>query len=267
MKKSQIIFDLMAKNSEHCLYHLGIVKYYPGATICLHESSSLNEANSHYKGAQFDLSNVSYIDSCNLFFNACISLISRRLVLFIGLHLWQVCVLFPLIALNGKCTIHLHGQAYALQKKSHKYYIWRLVSKFSRLEISNPAWSGPAFIRKRNNINQLNIYAPMNNKNSSVIYYSATGKKPADLCSLKIRLAQHSLDLQIVQHGISYEALDILLSKSSYLFFESTDDYYLYSPSGRISDALNYGLSLVLKKEDTVSIAVAKHYLVDFIII
>lgn len=267
MKKSLIIFDLMAKNAEHCLYHLGAVKYYTGATICLHETSSLREANSHYRGAQLNLNNVRYTDSKNLFFNACISLISRRLVLFIGLHLWQVCVLFPLIVLNGKCTIHLHGQAYALQKKSLKYYIWRLVSKFSNLEISNPAWSGPAFIRKRNNIHQLNIYTPMNNKNSTVIYYSAIGKKPADLCSLKIRLAQHSLDLQIVQQGISYEALDVLLSNSSYLFLESTDDYYLYSPSGRISDALNYGLSLVLKKEDTVSIAVAKHYSVDFLVI
>jgi len=267
MKKTQFAFDLMAKNSEHSLYHLGIVKYYPNVIISLHKSSSLRDANSHYSGAQLNLNNVLYRDFLSLLINACFCLISRRTVLFIGLHLWQACVLFPLIALNGKCTIHLHGQVYALHRKGIKYYLWRLLSSISNLVISNPAWSGPSFIRKIDNINQLRNYTPLAKKNSTVIYYSAIGKKPLDLFSLKNRLYQSSLDLQIVKQGISYEELDVLLTNSSYLFLESTDDYYLYSPSGRISDALNYGLTLVLKKEDAVSILVSKKYLVDYILI
>jgi hypothetical protein len=267
IKNKTIAFDLMAHNSEHCLYHLGFLKNYTNVLVILHTSSSLIEANQYYKGAQFNLQNVRYFTTFQLLFRVLINLILRKPIVFIGLHLWQACLFIPLIAINGNCTIHLHGQSYALARKSLKYYIWLFISFFSFLEVSNPAWKGPNFVKKIININQLNKYLHSSNKNNKVIFYSAIGKDIINLNLLKKRIEDVGLDLHISDIGISYKSLDILLSNFSYIYFESTDDYYFYSPSGRISDALNYGLTLVLKKEDHISISVAKSYSVDYITI
>jgi hypothetical protein len=73
--------------------------------------------------------------------------------------------------------------------------------------------------------------------------------------------------LILLEPKLSHELLNDFLSNSSFLYFECVDDYYLYSPSGRISDALNYGLKLVLRSEDELGIRVAKHYGIEFILI
>jgi hypothetical protein len=259
--------DLMAKNNAHCLYHLGILYHFQNAKLYLHSSSNLVIAYLHYRNQLNSLSRVSYISSFNLYMKACKELLLRKPIVFTGLHLRQIILLLPLIIFNKNTTIHLHGQAFALKKKRLKYLIWKIISYFSKLEVSNPAWKGPSFISKIANINQLVDIKYIESKNNKVVFYSAIGKSLNEIGNLRKRFNENQLELHILDKAVSYQDLNITLKSSGYIYFESTDDYYFYSPSGRISDAINYGLKLVLRKEDQISISVAKCYHAKYILI
>jgi len=257
----------MARRASHCLYHLGTLRNFPNVKINLHKSSVLPDANTYYRGGGIDLSRVFFKNTISLYCNACIHLLSRRPTLLIGVHLWQASLLIPLLAYNGTVVIHLHGQAHALRKKGAKYYIWLAISHFATLQVSNPAWQGPIFVQKINNINVLGNPTSAKEENKKVIYYTATGKIPKNITELDERMRLNDLEFEYVLQGINYLQLNDLLSNANYMYFESNDDYYYFSPSGRISDALNYGITLVLLQEDTVSIAVARYYCAEFITI
>jgi len=172
-----------------------------------------------------------------------------------------------LIILNRDVVIHLHGQAHALKFKSAKYLLWKMISRFCKLVVANPAWVGVPFVEQIENLNHIHNASPSLSKGVNVIYYSAVHKRPINILSLKKRVEARGLSLILLEPKLSHELLNDFLSNSSFLYFECVDDYYLYSPSGRISDALNYGLKLVLRSEDELGIRVAKHYGIEFILI
>ena len=262
-----IIYDLMAKKNAHSLYHLGVLKYNRNIIVNIHNSCKLIEANLYYRGASLNLSNVFFKNSFNLYFSSCVSLIRRESVVFIGMHLWQALLFFPLISFNGNVLIHLHGQAHALRNKSLKYFLWKMISSFSNLVVANPAWVGIPFVKQINNLNHINIRPQPPPKSETVVYYSAVGKKPNNILSLEKRFEAKGLSFVLVDKQLNFKILNDLLEKIGFIYFECVDDYYLYSPSGRISDALNYGLKLVLRSEDVLGICIAKRYKVEYILI
>jgi len=258
-------FDLMARGNSHCCHHMGILKYYPEYVLYLHNSSNLKIANSHYNGAKFKLNNVKFLNTLFLYLRTIKSLLFRDTVLFAGLHLKQAVLLLPMIVFNGRVTIHLHGQAHGLKRKFLKYALWRLISFFATLEVGNPAWIGPSFVNIIKNINE--IYHPvLVSGNNNVLFYSAIGKKPTELLILKQKLEEKNLVLIIAESGISYEALDQLFRSANYIYLDYCGDYYSYSPCGHISDAICYGLTLVLNFDDFLNISVVKKYPVNYIL-
>jgi hypothetical protein len=257
----------MAMGNAHSLYHIGIIKYYKDIELNLHYTCNLIEANHFYRGAGFSLENVRFRNALNLYIATLVSLLKRESVIFIGIHLWQAIMLFPFMIINGNVLIHLHGQAHALKFKSVKYILWKMLSRFCKLVIANPAWAGVLFVEKIVNLNHINNGYQSSSKSVNVVYYSAVGKRPMDILEIKKRIEARGLLLVLIDKKLSYERLNELLSNSGFLYFECIDDYYLYSPSGRISDALNYGLKLVLRSEDNVGIRIAKKYEIEFTLI
>ena len=264
--KSEKCFDLMARGNSHCCHHMGIVKYYPTYILNLHKSSMLIDANANYKGAKLNLKNVIYSNTLKLYLDCIKALLYKNSVLFAGLHLRQALYLLPLIAFNGGVTIHLHGQSHSLEKKLIKYILWKLISFFAILEVGNPAWMGPKFVKVINNINVL--HNPITITDSKkVLLYSSLRRKYSDLNTIRNKLINKNLDLIVGNPGISYEELNQLFNSIGFIYIDYCGSYYSYSPSGHISDAINYGLTLVLNKDDSQNITVVKKYKASYILI
>lgn len=258
----------MAKRSSHCLYHLGIIKRYNINSFYLHYSSVLVEANKFYRGANFDLSRVIFTNNINIYSSLLLNIFKNKSILIAGLHLWQAILLSPFFILNRSVEIHLHGQAHALKKIGFKYIAWKILSFFTSLKISNPCWERPIFVQKINNLNIINnLIKKIKTNNNKVIYYTAVDKKIINFTSIKKRMTENNLVIEVLPVNLSYEYLNFKLDEVNYLYFESIDDYYLFSPSGRISDAINYNLKLVLKNEDELSKLIAVKYGIEFITI
>jgi hypothetical protein len=260
-------FDLLARGNSHCCHHLGILKYYEDYELNIHASSNLLVANEFYNGANFELKNVNFFNIFYLYIYAIKMLLLKNVVIFAGLHLRQAIYLFPFIVFNYKVTIHLHGQAHALERKSAKYWIWKIISLFANLEVGNPAWVGPSFIKKIHNINELFPLDKPNNNNNLVLFYSSTKKPLINEAKLEIQLAKNNLELIKCKHGVSYKELDGLFRSVSYIYLDYSGNYYSYSPCGHISDAINYGLKVVINKDDFLNIEVIKKYNVKYIVI
>ena len=257
----------MAMDTAHSLYHLGMIKNNNQLLIHLHCSCTIADANNYYLGAGLNLNNIRLANRYNLYVGALIALLKKESVIFIGIHLWQAIIFLPLMIYNRDVLIHLHGQAHALKVKSLKYFVWWIISHYSKLVVSNPAWIGVSFVKQIENLNHLHSPNLKHSKSKDVIFYSAVGKRPRNITELLKRLKLKGLTLVLVDKKLSYENLNNLLRNAGFLYFECVDDYYLYSPSGRISDALNYGLKLVLRTEDSVGISIANKYSIEFMLI
>jgi hypothetical protein len=258
--------DLMAKGDSHCCHHLGILKYYPEYKLFIHNSSGLMDANNYYNGANFDLNNVKFMSLFYLYFFSIKSLLLRHKIIFTGLHLRQAIILFPLLAFNKNTTIHLHGQTHGIKNNFIKYLLWRLISWFASLEVSNPSWIGPSFIKIIKNINELHYPDTLIN-NNIVLFYSQKGNKPNDLNKLKQKLKENDYELLIINSGVSYFQLNKMFKAASFIYLDYCDDYYCYSPCGHISDAINYGLTIVLNSDDYINISVVQNYNVKYLLL
>jgi hypothetical protein len=261
-----ICIDLMAKGDSHCCHHMGILKYYPKYFLYLHNSSNLIEANLYYYGSKLNMDNIKYYKTLILFLLTIKSLFYKDKVIFAGLHLRQAVLLLPIIAFNGRVTIHLHGQAYGLKNKSIKYILWRFISFFATLEVGNPAWKGPSFVNIIKNINELH-YPKFYEKNNKVLIYSQKGIRPTNLEILIKKLEKKNLEIVLIKSGISYQELDQIFRSVSYIYLDYCSDYYNFSPCGHISDAINYGLKIALNTDDILNILVVNKYPVNYLLI
>lgn len=256
----------MAKGDSHCCHHLGIVKYYPNYHLFVHNSSNLKIANMYYNGANLDLKNVSYLNQFFLYFYSIKAIILKKNIIFSGLHLRQAVFLLPFLIIGNKITIHLHGQSHGLKDNFLKIYLWKFISYYSKLEIGNPAWAGPSFVKVIKNINVLhNPKTSINN--NKVLFYSKNGIEPKNIELLRNIFISNNLELILMEPHVSYKILDSYLRSVSYIYIDFCQDYYLYSPSGHISDAINYGLKIILNKSDFFNISVIKNYPVKYILI
>ncbi len=261
------MIDLMAKGESHCLYHLGAIKKHSGAQVFLHSSSAIVEANSWYAGANLDISNVTLLEKSRMLKVLIGAILAQKKVVLLGAHLWQLIMLIPLLLINRKVEVHLHGQAFALKRKGVKYFLWRILAFLTDLRVSNPAWRGPDFVKIVDNYNYINHGSFPKDGEEGVLYYSAIFKSPSTLSNIREKIERLGKTFIYPNSSelISYKYLNELLRQVGYLYFESTDDYYHYSPSGRISDALNYSLQVVVLKEDNTSKEVLAAYKVEYI--
>ena len=253
----------MAKKASHCLYHMGFIKHYKPKTLYLHSSSDIGSALKAYNLKSN--SEIYKISSLKLVYLFILMLATRSSVHILGINLRFLLILMPLIVLR-RCdlTVHLHGQAYALfYRGSIKFKMWQTISIFCNLVVANPAFEGPSFVKRIKNLNFVRTYKrPVRYKNRKV--------KIGSIHKLeKVKFEYKKNTNFIYQLGSEYSVYVKTLMQCQYLWLEFSDKYYNYSPSGRISDALNFSQIVIINaKENFTETAkeICKAYGVPFIL-
>lgn len=213
----------MAKEGEHSLYHIGFIKKYHPDCVYLHKTSKIKEASNSY-GERCH--KVVLLRQWELYRSLLILLLSREKTLHIlGAKLWQILMFLPSIILSERRPVfHMHGQIYALKKRGLKYWIWRLLD-IAGLEIvvSNPAYLGPSFVKKIENINFFKSF-------NRPLLDDKGGCNAGNLGGTYV-------DKKKVGLVLSYKEYIQKLKMESCVVINFDNDYYLYSPSGRMSEA------------------------------
>lgn len=230
-----LAFDFMAKNEAHCLYHVGFSTKNPNYVMYLHVSSHILQAEEAY-GVNTNFKLLSTVKLHLLFL---FNLFARKKIDILGAHLYQIILLLPFIALSGNknITIHMHGQAFALRTQNNiKYHLWKIVSKFAQLKVSNPAWQGPSFVDSSENYNVFDM--PCHKPDSTKTFGVVSREEAVGRVSYK----------EYVEQLVSADTIKIKFSS----------EYYAYSPSGRLSEALLFNLYVVALCNDEQTERVAK---------
>jgi len=269
--KDKIGFDFMAKSNSHCLYQLGAFYHGYCSKFYLHSSSKIYEANKFYRGGNLAL-NVTLTN----YFLMLLSLIkesgNKNKIVIIGAHLWQIIMLTPILCFSS-VQVHLHGQASGLfRRNTLKYYAWKILAYKFDLVVSNPAWDGPNFVRQINNVHLLK-YEPRfidNFSKNKVLIYRAAGFGAKVEKNIFKSLANLGFEIIIPERNdnslISFEEINKVLNSVEFIFFDSSNGYYFFSPSGRISDAINYSLKILVSSKDYYGIQILKKYNANFLV-
>lgn len=218
-------YDFMAERHSHCLYHIGYKQKNPSVDVYLHASSIVNEAEQAFGTEE---QHFFFVERRKMYLLFLRDVFCGARVEIVGAHLRQLLLLFPLLVLFGRrVTIHMHGQAYGLRKLGLKFSVWWILSKFTNLVVSNPAWQGPEFVKKIDNIHDIDV--------------SLSGQETKGLFEQSIRTGGDVITYQAYVDGVR---------KASELKIAFDDEYYLYSPSGRISEAKIFGKRIEISAQD-----------------
>lgn len=244
MSEKVIGIDLHAKRNSHCLYHLGFAKYYSPHDLLLHSSSEIMDAAKAYN--QILEPKITYSPSVFLVLKCFYYCRSEYNLHVLGIRLWLLILLFPLFATaRNKVTIHVHGQIYALiDERNLKYKIWKFISLFCKLVVANPFYQGPEFVEKIQNINIIKRNLRLTEEgNSNIKVGTMRNTSPSiltDFHGFKIFYSQNDSYMKYVE----------TLERCNYALVEFPDEYYMFSPSGRLSDAKNFSQVIVIDAAD-----------------
>lgn len=256
-----IAIDFMAKGAEHSLYHLGFVKNYPDTQVFLDKNSEFLDAKNAYR-LEIKTDNIVFKSKKNNIISLFHALNKNQKIDILGVHLRFAVVLFLLSFLTKrKISIHMHGQVHSLREKKLKYYLWRMISRRCTLLIANPAYSGPNFVKKIQNINHISKLESKNNNRVK----TGTARK-----NIEKILISDKYEVIHIENSSYKEYVDTNLN-CSHVMICFNDDYYMYSPSGRLSDARNFSQKVLILapsvKLEEMAINICNKYGVDYEIV
>jgi len=255
----KIAIDFMAEGAAHSLYHIGFERQNCKCKIYLEKNSEIFNAAKAYK-IKFQNSNIilqSKIDRIITLFNALF--FQKIKIEILGVHLRHAIFIFLLsIFSKERINIHMHGQVHALRRLSFKYLLWKIISKKCNLLVANPAYRGPNFVSIINNLHHIvDLKSEDNNK---VKVGTVREKNELNLENIKYKIK----NIVNASYG-DYVKLNLGCNYTMICF---DDDYYEYSPSGRISDAKNFSqIVLILAPSQDLqkmAISICKAYKVDY---
>lgn len=233
------------------MYQLGFIIGFSPDRLYLDKSNKVEELIEYYGGSiaatiikNSRLANISALLG---------SLIRGQSIHIIGINLKMLALLLPLTLLSPreKITVHLHGQAHGC-KGVVKYIIWYLLSKFFSLVVSNPAFAGPDFIKKIKNLNDLGgkkIKLCKDQSQQTIFAASkrGAGRKSFDrFTSLGFNI---SMDSGLGNDFSSYANYMSAMKQARFMWIGFYDDYYLFSPSGRLSEAAIHSTTVIIDGE------------------
>lgn len=169
-------------------------------------------------------------------------------------------IIFCFLNWAKNVDVHVHGQFYGSQNSKIKYLLWQFIGGRVDIKLANMFYSGKIKVEKLSDIHNI----PEESK-FKVTKYNRENKKVVGVLSGKGRSKWKGLeDLKFLK----LSGLEVKIYKASadidrewdnylqffrdidFLFLNPTNDYYLFSPSGILTDSKNYEKPLVAYKDN-----------------
>ncbi len=146
--------------------------------------------------------------------------------------------------------VHLHGQFYGAKESYLKRMVWRFIAKRLKLVLSCPFYTDTLPV-----VVQLGIHDLSSDAKLQVTSYARPHKRTIGLIvgkgrekwkgySRLERLERLGFELlwyeQAANYELEWENYLNFMRSIDYLFLNPVNDYHLYSPSGLITDSINY---------------------------
>lgn len=159
-------------------------------------------------------------------------------------------LLFSIFSFTKSIDIHLHGQFFGSSASKVKKGIWSFISKRASLKLACPYYLGGLKLEIIKSIHELPHSA-----RQKVISHGRNQKKIVGIISGNGRSKWKGYDRLRIIEQLGYQiryyqpAREIInewdcyldfMQQIDYLYLNPTNDYYLYSPSGVITDSKNY---------------------------
>jgi hypothetical protein len=274
MKKNIVAYDFMAKGGEHNLYQLGFILEYPNSEIFLDRTSCIQEVSEYYKIPFGD--KVKYQSKYENLWKLFSHLFTNQEIHIIGASLKLLCGLFVISTLIGKrgINVHLHGQIYGYNKSLLKKKIWELLAFSFKFVVSNPALCGNSIFKRIENLNflQRRSICCEGIIKSAVFLWVNRGVE-----SRQARVSLTAKGFLIFpdeknsdQSWVGYWSYIGNMRICEYVHIGFYDDYYSYSPSGRLSEAAIHNKTIIIDRDVekiNIGIEICKRYNVDFVIV
>jgi hypothetical protein len=268
-------FDLMAKGGEHNLYQLGFLLNYNPTQVYLDESSKITELFDYY--AIENTYNIKYQKKYKILLELLKKTYNKNYEIHIlGINLIMIIYLIIFIKLNNKnIKIHLHGQIYGFKISFVKNIIWKILSRKFIFLVSNPAFVENKVFQKIDNLNYLkDAKIKCNSNNEYVFLWSNRGVKN-NLTKLNLIqkgfIVYPEINSEIKnKFWLNYYNYISTMANCKYVHLGFYDDYYLYSPSGRLSEAFIHNKIIIIDKcTENINIAtkICKDYKLSYIVV
>jgi len=271
-------FDLMSKGGEHNLYQLGFILAYEPNEFYLDSSTRISECFSYYNvkenislQLQSKINNIISLLKINVLTNKIhITGINLKLLIFIVIY-FKIKYFYE----HPKLNIHLHGQLHGYKTSFLKKLIWNYLSNYCNLLISNPAFNEFNNFHKIKNLNYLNgIKIICNDNNNNVFMWNSRGidssKSKKNLISNGFKIIPENNEVTENRKWFTYEEYIILLANCKYVHLGFYDQYYLYSPSGRLSESFIHNKVIIIDQNTenvSIGIQICKSYELNYMIV
>lgn len=251
MKKVRL-YELMTSNYMHNQYMYGAYKHYEGrdSEFFVLKGVMLKEY-AETMALDYSCLKIKYYESkFFLVIRLLLDIIkNEHKIVITGCSTYWILIL-SLISRSNSLDIHLHGQFFGSKNSKFKHKIWKFMSKRVSLKLACPYYSGDVKVQILRHIHELPAVAQsqvkdFNRKKKNIIgILSGTGRakwkgfeKLKDLEELGYKVVYYEPAIDISDEWLNYRNF---MREVDYLFLNPVNDYFLYSPSGVITDSKNY---------------------------
>lgn len=246
------IYELMTNDYMHNQYIFGVYKKYEDAKpeILVLKGVMLRQYSNIIACEEISTDILYFKNRFFLFLKIMMDFFSRKFDMKISGCRSQYILFFAVFSWYQRVEIHLHGQFYGSFDSKLKKIFWQTVSSRINLVLSCRFYAGSISLQIDPAIHNISKIAKKHvtdfiNKDSKVVgLITGSGRGNWKGYDQAQELIKYGYQLKYYEKAENQENewmnyLEFLRS-INFLFLNPINDYYLYSPSGLISDSINY---------------------------